>query len=94
MSHQVRCDCSTILHAAAIETSDFGETGASATGETRKTRVADAPGSPDQNSSICEEVIMVIELEPALESALNDQAQKQGIAPELLALNALRLRLS
>ena len=35
---------------------------------------------------------MVIELEPALESALNEQAQKQGIAPEFLALNALRQR--
>jgi hypothetical protein len=35
---------------------------------------------------------MVITLGPDIESALNDQARKQGIAPELLALNALRER--
>ena len=33
---------------------------------------------------------MVITLEPDLESALNDLARKQGVAPEVLALNALR----
>ena len=35
---------------------------------------------------------MVITLEPDLESALNDLAQKQGVTPEVLALNALRER--
>jgi hypothetical protein len=35
---------------------------------------------------------MVIPLEPDLESALNDLARKQGVAPEVLALNALRER--
>jgi hypothetical protein len=35
---------------------------------------------------------MVITLGPDIESALNDRARKQGIAPELLALNALRER--
>jgi hypothetical protein len=33
---------------------------------------------------------MVITLGPDLEAALNDQARKQGVAPEVLALNALR----
>jgi hypothetical protein len=35
---------------------------------------------------------MVIMLGPELESALNDIARKQGVAPEVLALNALRER--
>ena len=35
---------------------------------------------------------MVITIEPDLEAALNDLARKQGIAPEALALNALRER--
>jgi len=35
---------------------------------------------------------MVITLGPDLESALNDIALKQGVAPEVLALNALRAR--
>lgn len=35
---------------------------------------------------------MVITLGPDLEAALNDLARKQGIAPEVLALNALRER--
>ncbi|MCI0456961.1 MAG: hypothetical protein L0Z62_08280 [Gemmataceae bacterium] len=35
---------------------------------------------------------MVITLGPDLESALNDLARKQGVAPEVLALNALRER--
>ena len=35
---------------------------------------------------------MVIALGPDLESALNEQAHKQGVPPELLALEALRER--
>jgi hypothetical protein len=35
---------------------------------------------------------MVITLGPDLEAALNDLARKQGVAPEILALNALRER--
>ena len=35
---------------------------------------------------------MVITLDPALEAALNDQARKQGVTPEALALKALRER--
>ena len=35
---------------------------------------------------------MVITLGPDLASALNDLAQKQGTAPEILALDALRER--
>jgi hypothetical protein len=35
---------------------------------------------------------MVITLGPDLEAALNELARKQGIAPEVLALNALRER--
>jgi hypothetical protein len=35
---------------------------------------------------------MVITLGPDLEAALNEAARKQGIAPEDLALNALRER--
>jgi hypothetical protein len=35
---------------------------------------------------------MVITLEPDLETALNDLARKQGVAPEVLVLNALRER--
>ena len=35
---------------------------------------------------------MVITLGPELEAALNEQAHKQGIAPEVLALNVLRER--
>lgn len=35
---------------------------------------------------------MVITVGPDLETALNDQARKQGVAPEALALQALRER--
>jgi hypothetical protein len=35
---------------------------------------------------------MVITLDPELEVALNEAARHQGIAPEVLALNALRMR--
>ncbi|MBM4090466.1 MAG: hypothetical protein FJ276_13750 [Planctomycetes bacterium] len=35
---------------------------------------------------------MVITLAPDLEAALNDLAREQGIAPEVLVLNALRER--
>jgi predicted transcriptional regulator len=35
---------------------------------------------------------MVITLEPDIEAALKDLARKQGVAPEVLALNALRER--
>jgi hypothetical protein len=35
---------------------------------------------------------MVINLSPQLEAALSEQARRQGIAPEVLALNALRER--
>ena len=35
---------------------------------------------------------MVINIGPVLESALNDVAQKQGVAPEVLALNVLSER--
>jgi hypothetical protein len=35
---------------------------------------------------------MVLTLEADLEAALNDSARKQGVAPEALALNALRER--
>ena len=35
---------------------------------------------------------MVITLDPGLEAALNETARKRGIAPELLALDALRER--
>jgi hypothetical protein len=35
---------------------------------------------------------MVITLGPDLEAALTEQARQQGIAPEVLALNALRER--
>jgi hypothetical protein len=35
---------------------------------------------------------MVITLGPDLESALNDLARKKGVAPEVLALEALRER--
>jgi hypothetical protein len=35
---------------------------------------------------------MVITLGPDLEAALSEQARKQGVAPEVLALNALRER--
>ena len=35
---------------------------------------------------------MVITLGPDLESALNDLARKKGVAPEVLALQALRER--
>jgi hypothetical protein len=35
---------------------------------------------------------VVITLEPDLESALNELAHKQGVAPEILARNALRER--
>jgi hypothetical protein len=37
---------------------------------------------------------MVITLTPELETALNELAKHQGIAPEVLALNVLRERLS
>ena len=35
---------------------------------------------------------MVITLEPELEATLNDLAYQQGVAPEVLAVNALRER--
>lgn len=35
---------------------------------------------------------MVITLGPDLEAALNDQARKQGVSPEVLVLQALRER--
>lgn len=35
---------------------------------------------------------MVINVPPDLEPALNDLARKQGLAPEVVALNALRER--
>jgi hypothetical protein len=35
---------------------------------------------------------MIVTLGPDLEAALTDQARRQGIAPEVLALNALRER--
>jgi hypothetical protein len=35
---------------------------------------------------------MVITLDPELEAALNEAARRQGIAPEVLAVNALRQR--
>jgi predicted transcriptional regulator len=35
---------------------------------------------------------MVITLDPELEAALNELARRQGVAPETLALNALRER--
>jgi hypothetical protein len=35
---------------------------------------------------------MVIKLDPKLEAALNEQARRQGISPEDLALQALRDR--
>ena len=35
---------------------------------------------------------MVITLGPDLEAALNDAARKEGVAPEALAINALRER--
>jgi hypothetical protein len=35
---------------------------------------------------------MVITLDPKLEAALNEAASQQGVAPEALALNALRER--
>jgi hypothetical protein len=36
---------------------------------------------------------MVLTLEPDLEAALTEQARKQGIAPEVLAVNVLKQRL-
>jgi hypothetical protein len=35
---------------------------------------------------------MVIKLTPALEAALNEQARRRGVAPEILVLDALRER--
>ena len=35
---------------------------------------------------------MVITLDTELEAALNEQARRQGVAPEVLAVNALRER--
>jgi hypothetical protein len=35
---------------------------------------------------------MVITLTPQLQAALSEQARRRGVAPELLALNALRER--
>jgi len=35
---------------------------------------------------------MVINLTPQLEAALNEQARRRGLAPEILALDALRER--
>ena len=40
-----------------------------------------------------EEKAMVVTLGPELETALKEQASRQGIAPELLAVNVLRERL-
>jgi hypothetical protein len=39
-----------------------------------------------------QETAMVITLDSQLEAALNELARQQGIAPEVLALNALRER--
>ncbi len=36
---------------------------------------------------------MVVHLGPELEAALKEQARRQGVAPEVLALNLLRERL-
>jgi hypothetical protein len=38
------------------------------------------------------EAIMVLALDPELEAALNEAASHQGVAPEVLALRALRER--
>jgi hypothetical protein len=38
------------------------------------------------------EKVMVITLSPELEAALNEQAQKQGVAPQVLAETVLRER--
>jgi hypothetical protein len=38
------------------------------------------------------EVLMTLTLEVDLEAALNEQARRQGVAPEVLAVNALRER--
>ncbi len=35
---------------------------------------------------------MVITLDPELEAALNEEAKRRGVTPEVLALNALRER--
>jgi hypothetical protein len=35
---------------------------------------------------------MVITLGPELEPALNEEARRQGVAPEVLAVNVLRIR--
>jgi hypothetical protein len=35
---------------------------------------------------------MVITIDPELEAALNERARRQGVAPDVLALNALRER--
>ncbi len=35
---------------------------------------------------------MVINLNPQLQAALNEQAQRRGVSPEILALDALRER--
>jgi hypothetical protein len=37
-------------------------------------------------------LVMVITLDPDLEAALNEVAQRQGVAPDVLALNVLRER--
>ena len=39
------------------------------------------------------EIKMVITLPPELEAALNELARKRGVAPEILAIDALRERL-
>jgi hypothetical protein len=41
---------------------------------------------------MAKESTMVITRDPELEAALNDLARKQGVAPEVLALTALRER--
>jgi hypothetical protein len=43
-------------------------------------------------SCLRRETVTVITLGPELEAALNEQARRQGIAPEALALEALRDR--
>jgi hypothetical protein len=44
------------------------------------------------NGSLYQENAMVITLGPELEAALNEQARRKGLSPEVLALNALRER--
>jgi hypothetical protein len=44
-------------------------------------------------TAICGDIKMVIILPPPLEAALNELAQRRGVAPEVLALEVLRDRL-